>query len=137
MQRLTNYWRRYQRVLAYLVFGGLTTLINLALFAGLTKLSVPYLFSNALAWLGSVIFAYFTNRQWVFETSAQSWSARLKESLQFLWYRLLSLGLDELIMLIGISLLARSPLIVKLIDQILIVMINWFFSKYLIFNNNH
>ncbi|MFC6181548.1 GtrA family protein [Lactiplantibacillus daowaiensis] len=133
MQVLSNLWRQYQRVAAYLIFGGLTTLINLALFAGLTHLTVPYLISNVLAWFGSVVFAYLTNRQWVFETNAQTWTARLKEVGQFFWYRALSLGIDELIMLVGISLLAGNPLIVKLIDQVLIVVINWFFSKHLIF----
>lgn len=133
-QLMQQTWQKYQRVLAYLIFGGLTTVVNFVLFGGLTAWTAfPYLLSNIIAWLGSVLFAYWTNRRWVFETHAQTKRARGREVLNFFGYRALSLGLDELIMLVGISLLGGNALIVKLVDQVLIVLINWIFSKYLIF----
>ena len=134
IQLVQRVWHQHRSMWAYLVFGGLTTLVNLVLFGGLTGLfNCPYLISNVIAWFGSVLFAYVTNRRWVFNSSATTLAARVKEVASFFWYRALSLGVDELIMFVGVTLLAGNTLIVKIIDQVIIVLINWVFSKYLIF----
>ncbi|CAJ1227298.1 GtrA family protein [Lactiplantibacillus xiangfangensis] len=134
---LQRIYSQYKNVVAYLIFGGLTTAMNFILFGLLTlpAINCPYLISNVLAWFGSILFAYTTNRRWVFDSQANTFQARFREVVSFFGYRVLSLGVDELIMFIGISLLAGNGLIVKLIDQIIIVLINWIFSKYFIFKN--
>lgn len=137
-QLVLQVWQRHRSVLAYLIFGGLTTAVNFILFGLLTSSAIncPYLISNVIAWFGSVLFAYVTNRKWVFENHATTRKAQLREVASFFWYRGLSLGVDELIMFIGVSLLAGNNLVVKLIDQVIIVLINWVFSKYLIFKSS-
>ncbi len=136
VQLVQRVWQQHRSMWAYLIFGGLTTVVNFVLFGGLTGLvHCPYLISNVIAWFGSVLFAYVTNRRWVFNSQATTARARLKELASFFWYRALSLGVDELIMFVGVSLLAGNSLLVKLIDQIIIVLINWVFSKYLIFKS--
>ncbi|RRK10491.1 GtrA family protein [Lactiplantibacillus garii] len=135
IQLVQQVWQRHRSVLAYLIFGGLTTAVNFILFGVLTLPAVncPYLISNVIAWFGSVLFAYVTNRRWVFDSQATTLRARVREVASFFWYRALSLGVDELIMFVGVSLLAGNGMLVKLIDQVIIVLINWVFSKYLIF----
>ncbi|CAM3078439.1 GtrA family protein [Lactiplantibacillus plajomi] len=134
IQLILKTWQRHRRIWAYLIFGGLMTVVNFVLYGGLTGwLQCPYLISNVIAWFGSVLFAYVTNRRWVFTSHADSGRAQLREIASFFWYRALSLGVDELIMFVGVSLLAGNGLIVKLIDQVIIVLLNWVFSKYLIF----
>lgn len=130
-------YSQYKNVVTYLIFGGLTTAMNFILFGILTlpAINCPYLISNALAWFGSILFAYTTNRRWVFDSQADTLQARFREVVSFFGYRVLSLGVDELIMFIGVGLLAGNSLLVKLIDQIIIVLINWVFSKYFIFKN--
>ncbi|RRK09428.1 GtrA family protein [Lactiplantibacillus garii] len=133
-QRLQQLWQRYKSVLAYLFFGGLTTVVNYLVF-WIFNLFCSYLIANTVAWLLSVLFAYITNKLWVFEAKTPTWRARLKEAGSFFGFRLLSYFVDQGIMIVGISFLHGNALIVKLIDQILIVVMNWFFSKLFIFKN--
>jgi putative flippase GtrA len=131
---ITQLWQRYHSVLAYLIFGGLTTVVNFVVFWLFNDLiQWPYWLSNVIAWLLSVLFAYVTNKLWVFDAKTPTLSSLLKEASSFFGFRLLSLGVDEAIMVIGISVLHGNPLLVKLIDQVVIVVINWFFSKLFIF----
>lgn len=132
MRLFKQLWHQYSSVLAYLIFGGLTTLVNILVF-GVANFVLPYWLANVLAWFVSVLFAYFTNRRWVFTTHATSRRAQLREMASFFWYRALSLGIDELIMIIGVSLLGGNQMLVKLIDQVVVVILNWFFSKLFIF----
>lgn len=134
MRTLQQLWRRYHAVLAYLFFGGLTTVVNYVVF-GITNLWTPYLVANTIAWLLSVLFAYVTNKRWVFDAQTPTTGALLKELFSFFGFRLLSYFIDQLIMIIGISWLGGNPWLVKLIDQVIIVVLNWFFSKLFIFKN--
>ena len=113
---------KYKAVIAYLFFGGLTTIINIVVFQVCSvNLGMYYQLANFLAWLLSVLFAFITNKLWVFE---MWW---------FFFYRIISLGFDAGIMFIGISLLHANGLLTKLVDQVVIVLLNYFFSKFLIF----
>ena len=89
---------------------------------------------NVISWIASVLFAYFTNKLWVFEakteTKQESWAAFGK----FIFFRVLSLGLDMLCMYLFISILATGDLVAKLVTQVVVVLANYVFSKFLIFN---
>ena len=92
-----------------------------------------YQIANVLAWLASVIFAFITNKLWVFNSKSMAWRPFLWETLTFFFFRLLSLAVDQFIMFVGISLLSGNPLIVKIIDNVIVVILNYFFSKWIIF----
>ena len=82
--------------LTYLIFGGLTTLVNLVVYFLFREIfDFHYMIANVISWAASVLFAFFTNKIWVFEakseTKKESWLAFWK----FLFFRVLSLGLDE------------------------------------------
>ncbi|WP_130852083.1 GtrA family protein, partial [Lactiplantibacillus mudanjiangensis] len=130
MDFIQKIWLQYKNVLAYLFFGGFTTIINLIVF-GILNYYIPTLYwlSNVIAWFISVLFAYITNKIWVFNSTTDTNKQLFREALSFFCFRLLSLGIDELIMVIGISWVGGNAIIVKLIDQIIIVLLNWFFSK--------
>jgi len=69
MKRLTHLYYQYKDVLAYLIFGGLTTVVNLVVFyLTATRGGWNYQLGNAMAWFLSVLFAYLTNRVWVFHS---------------------------------------------------------------------
>ena len=127
-QLIKQLWQRYQSVLSYLIFGGLTTLINIIVF-GIFNQFWPYWIANTIAWLISVLFAYITNKIWVFDSQTPTFRAVLIEMTSFFGFRLLSYFIDQGIMIVGISVLHGNDLIVKLIDQIIVVLLNWFSSK--------
>ena len=133
-QQLQHLWHRYKSVLAYLFFGGLTTVVNYLVF-WIFNMFCSYLIANTFAWFLSVLFAYVTIKLWVVDAKTPTVRARLKEATSFFGFRLLSYFVDQGIMIVGISFLHGNDLIVKLIDQVLIVVLNWFFSKLFIFKD--
>ena len=60
--------RKYREILAYMLFGGVTTLVNMAVLEIFARLGCPTWLSNAIAWVTAVLVAYFTNRRWVFHS---------------------------------------------------------------------
>ncbi|MCP0886848.1 GtrA family protein [Ligilactobacillus sp. WILCCON 0076] len=131
---LKTYFIKYKSVISYLFFGGLTTLINLVVFQICSaNLHMYYQLANLIAWLLSVLFAFFTNKVWVFGSEYTTVSAFLIEMWWFFFYRIISLGFDAGIMYIGVSILQANKLATKLVDQIIIVILNYFFSKVFIF----
>ena len=125
-------FRKYREVIAYLFFGGLTTFVNIVVFAILEKV-MNYQVANILAWVGSVLFAYITNKLWVFTSRTKNKNELLKEISSFFLFRGLSLLMDIVIMWIGISLLHGNPLLTKIIDNVVVVIANYVFSKFYIF----
>lgn len=60
---------KYKELILYVFFGGLTTLVNLGTFALLAEmLHMNYIPATVISWIISVLFAYITNRIWVFES---------------------------------------------------------------------
>ncbi|NLA77733.1 MAG: GtrA family protein, partial [Clostridiales bacterium] len=56
---------KYREILMYLIFGGLTTLVNWATYGVLEKfVGLDMNVCNVIAWVAGVLFAYFTNRKW-------------------------------------------------------------------------
>ncbi|NRD14315.1 GtrA family protein [Pediococcus acidilactici] len=125
---------KYKQVILYLFFGGLTTIINILSFEILlTNFNLYYQLCNVIAWIISVTFAYFTNKVWVFESNYTTRASFFFEFVKFYFFRLLSLGFELIIVHVGIKVLHMDPLLVKLIDNVFIVLINYIFSRVFIF----
>lgn len=132
LRLLEPVYRRYKQPLLYLFFGVLTTVLNLFVFWLCTK-ALPPLWANAAAWVAGVIFAYVTNRIWVFRSRRRKvW----KEFLSFSAGRLATLGIEELMLWAGIDLLHLNAMPVKLAAQVLVVIGNYAVSKVLVFHQN-
>lgn len=114
----------------YVVFGILTTVVNILVYFVFTRLGVNYLISNVLAWFFSVLFAYVTNRRWVFESKS---SNILKECGLFFSGRIFSGVVDTGLMWLFIDVLAIGDLISKIVIQIVVVVLNYVISKWVVF----
>ena len=115
----------------YLIIGAFTTLVSIGSYALFSKaLHIGYLISNILSWIVSVIFAYFTNRWFVFHSENRN---ILKEFTSFTGSRLLTLLLDTLLMVLFIELLKMDDFIAKILVQVVIVIANYIISKFLVF----
>ena len=90
-------YKKYEEVILYVVFGVLTTLVNFVSFWVFNKILGEkfYLVSNVIAWFISVVFAYVTNKLWVFESKSWAFKILLKEVPEFFAARLFSLGVEE------------------------------------------
>ena len=132
--KLKSLWEKYKEIINYFIIGILTTLLNYISFAVLVYgLELEMHLSNIIAWLIGVIFAYFTNKLFVFESKSFKTKVLLKEILSFGVARVFSLLLEELILFIFVNRLGMEKLIIKLFANIIVVIVNYILSKFIIF----
>ena len=125
---------RYREQLLYLVFGFLAFLVSMGTFALADRvLKMPTLVANVFSWVITVAFAYVTNRTWVFESKATGLAPIVREILSFAAGRLLTLGVEEFMLFVGVTLLAFDSILVKLIAQVVVIILNYVISKFVVF----
>lgn len=148
MNKIKELFIKYKELIVYVVFGVLTTVVNFVVFWIFSKILGDdlYLVNNAVAWVVSVIFAYVTNKLWVFDS--KSWALKIvaKEVVEFVAARLFSFGVEEGGLLLFVNVLGfdeysvtlfgfeiTGQLIAKVILAVIVVILNYFFSKFVIF----
>lgn len=139
---------KYNEFILYTVFGVGTTVVNFVVYWAMLKVmgDEMYLVANIFAWLASVIYAFITNKLYVFKSTAKDMPTVLKEAAQFGGARLISLVFEEvgLLVLLGAANLSKYTLhlgsisidgtmLIKLILAVFVVISNYFFSKFIIF----
>ena len=130
------FYKKHKEILLYLFFGGLVTVVSIVtfqLFYAVFKINE--LIANVISWVISVLVAYITNRTWVFRSTANTKSAVTAEMLVFFGGRAATLLIEELIILVFVTFLKFNSLAVKLAAQIVVIVLNYIFSKLLIFKD--
>ena len=125
-----NLLKKYKQPLLYIVFGIATTLVNFLAYFLLSMLNFDVVISTILAWLLSVLFAFFTNRKYVFNSVKKDF---LKQLIGFFSMRVATGVLDVLIMLLFVDVLEFNDLLIKLLSNVLVIILNYIFSKFLVF----
>lgn len=133
--------REHRSLLLYLLFGVLTTAVDWGIrfscysgFATALEQS-PWLLHlfDLLAWIGAVLFAYVTNRIWVFHSKKHGWIPILSEAIAFAGSRVLTLALQEGFMFLFCTVLGQNKFLFTLIVSVLVVLLNYVISKLLVF----
>lgn len=140
-------WKKFPKILnretvSYVVFGVLTTLVNIFSYLPLYKVllqtgmadPVVNIISNTTAWVLSVLFAYVTNKLFVFRSRTATAAAAWREFLLFVGARLASYGVDMAGMLLLVNVLHVQNGIAKIVTNVIVMIMNYFFSKLFIFN---
>lgn len=138
---MTELWNKYKSVIAYLFWGVVTTIVNIGVFQWLSSgIHWNYEVATVIAWFVSVLVAYLTNKVWVFGSHYTTFRAFIVEFVKFYFYRALTLLIDIVFMYVGVTLLgfdsAIQQLVVKILDNVVVVIANYIFSKWLIFKSN-
>ncbi len=136
MEKLRALLRKYRELIAYVIVGGLTTLVSMALYYGSTwtfldgndPLQVQI--ANVISWVGAVAFAYVTNRVFVFRSRN---TAIFREMLSFVSSRVLTLLLDMGFMWLLVTAIGIDHRIAKLVSMVLVTVGNYIISKLLVF----
>ena len=143
MNKLMKLWNQYREALMYLIFGGLTTLVNVGAFMLLKAAGLTTGVANAIALTASILFAYVTNKLWVFESREKGLNA-LKEFAMFIACRIATGFMDQIIVVLGVDKLGSLlnladnswwALAVKVFANVLVIIANYVFSKLLIFRH--
>ena len=136
MNKLLEIYKKHKEIVNYLIVGGLTTLVSMTLFYGSTWTfldgndALELQVANVLSWTGAVIFSYFANRIFVFESKEKN---ILKEFLAFISSRLLTLLLDMGTMFVLSTLLQVNYNISKIVAMVLVTVGNYVISKIFVF----
>ena len=131
---LADWYRSHQEGIRYLIFGALTTLVNIVAYSILYyAFHINNATSNIIAWIIGATFAYITNKLYVFNSKVNTKIELLKEILYFYGCRLLTLVIDEAIMIVTVDKFGWNALLMKIIANIIVIILNFIFSKILIF----
>ncbi|ETO95420.1 GtrA-like protein [Lachnoanaerobaculum sp. MSX33] len=132
---IKNLWLRYKELFFYAVFGVGATVINIVSYRVLANTfgKKYFLIANIIAWILAFIFAFITNKLFVFES--KSWEAQIamKEFVGFLSARLATGILDTVLMWVFVSIISLDDTLSKIIINILVIIINYIASKFFIF----
>lgn len=134
----TKYYREHKEGMRYLVFGGLTTIVNIIVFT-LTHdiFDLSTTISNIIAWILAVIFAYITNKFFVFYTKAKDKKDLVREICSFFGARVFTLVLETIFLNIFIDTLGFNSILMKIISNIIVIILNFIFSKIFIFKKEN
>ena len=126
--------RKYKFIILYGIFGVLTTAINIGVYGALYNgLGVSNVISNVIAWVISVLFAFITNKLWVFESKSFNFKLFLTELGSFTVCRVATGVLDLGIMFVGVDLLNGPAIILKVASNIIVIILNYVMSKIFVF----
>lgn len=130
--KMNELFKKYKEPVLYILFGIATTLVNIFAYFLLSKTSLSTAVSTSFAWFISVIFAFLTNRKYVFNAPKVGF---LKQLIGFFSMRVITGALDVLIMIIFVDVLDFNDMIIKVLSNVLVIILNYIFSKFLVFKN--
>lgn len=140
IKKAIEIYKKYEEIWNYLVVGGLTTLVSLLAYIIVTRTGlldvndpIQLQIANIVKWVAGVLFAYFTNRKFVFKSKNGN---KLKEFINFTSSRVITLFLDMAIMGIMVSWLGIIDLIALIVSQVAVTVGNYILSKFFVFKKH-
>ena len=134
MNKTKDILNKYKESILYLLFGGCSVIVNIVVYyisAHIFELST--VISNIIAWIIAVIFAYITNKIWVFESKSWNKEVIFDEVPSFFTFRIITGIIDIAIMFIFVDKLYFNDMIVKVISNIIVIILNYLASKFIVF----
>ena len=134
MDKIVGLVKKHWDIVVYLVFGVLTTAVDfLIYFPCYNWLHIPATVSNVIAWVGAVIFAYLTNKPFVFHST--DWSPKTvgPELIKFVGTRLGSMLIQTGIIFVTVDLLQINGNLMKILTAVIVIVLNYVGSKFLVF----
>lgn len=136
--KLADIYESHLEGMRYLVFGALATAVNIGVYSLCFYLfNISNSISNVIAWIVAAVFAYYTNKVLVFESKVNTKKELLKEATSFFGCRLLTLAIDQAIMVITVDKLKFNGFIMKVIANVIVIILNFVFSKLFIFKKDN
>ena len=137
-EKIVKLYEKYRELIQYLIFGVLTTIVNFVVYYTLkfifgTVEGAYGVAFNTIANILAIIFAYVTNRIWVFKSEAKGFKAIMKEMFSFFSCRIATMLNDMFVYWFGCNVLHWNDFIVKCIAQVIIIVLNFILSKLIVF----
>lgn len=126
----TDYYREHKEGMRYLVFGALSTVVNFVVY---DFINLSTTIRNVIAWVVAVMFAYITNKAFVFFTKAKDIKDLIREIISFFGARVITLVIETIFLYIFIDKFGFNDNLMKIISSIFVIILNFIFSKLFIF----
>lgn len=135
---LNPIYKKYKEMLLYLFFGGLAFVISILSY-GIADvvLGINELIANIISWILAVLFAFFTNRIWVFQSATHTVKEFAIQMANFFGGRVVTLIVEEVIILVFITILGFPSIPVKVAAQIVVIVLNYIISKFWVFKKKN
>ncbi|MBQ6546670.1 MAG: GtrA family protein [Bacilli bacterium] len=141
INRITELYKKYKEIINYVIVGGCTTVVSIASFYIvrffiLTKDNQLHIqIATIISWILAVLFAFFANKKYVFESKKKG-KGLLLEMIKFFLSRLTTLLIEMISMWILTSPLSINDRIAKILVQFIILVLNYLFSKLFVFKKH-
>jgi putative flippase GtrA len=138
LDKIKELYLKYKEIINYLIVGVLTTVVSLTVYYGLVltilnpKNPIQLQAANITSWICAVAFAYWANRKFVFESKSKE---IVKEASAFVTARVGTLVMDMVFMFVTVSLFGMNDKVAKLLDQVMVTIANYVFSKLFVFKD--
>lgn len=142
IKKIKKLYNKYKEIVNYLIIGVLTTVVSLVsfylirIFVFTSDSQIDIQLANVISWILAVLFAFVTNKKYVFESSSRGYQ-KFVEMIKFYISRLTTLGVEMFVMWLLTSPLKVDDMISKIIVQFIIVILNYVFSKLFVFKKKH
>lgn len=142
IEKIKKLYNKYKEIVNYLIIGVLTTVVSLVsfylvrIFVFTNDSQFDIQLANVISWVLAVLFAFVTNKKYVFESKSTGYQKFL-EMIKFYVSRLTTLGVEMFVMWLLTSPLKLNDMISKIIVQFIIVILNYVFSKLFVFKKKH
>ena len=136
-EKFKPYWDKFvnRETITYVIAGVLTTVVNfIAYYLFCNIIGIENLIANGIAWVIAVVFAYIINDLWVFRSERASIRRQIEKISKFFGARILSFVVEEAGMFLFVDIIGWNNMIVKAALAVIVIILNYFFSKLYIFN---
>lgn len=142
MNNIINLYKKYQEIINYLIVGVLTTVVSIAtyfLFSLILDIenNILFIIANVLSWICAVVFAYITNKKFVFNTTTSNKKEEIKVFSMFVSSRITTLLIELAFMFITVKVILINDKIAKIIAQFIVIVLNYVLSKLFVFKKKN
>ncbi len=130
---IRDFYYKHESVMLYLIVGAMTTAVSLIAQYIPAFLGLPTEANTTISWICAATFAFFTNKAWVFKNEEKEKSDWIRQAASFYGARLFTFFSEFAFMEITVRVLGQNEYIMKLIAQVFILVLNYLFSKFVIF----
>lgn len=134
---IVRLYRKYEELVMYLIVGVCTMIVSLVSYYILANpMGIYYQAANIISWVLAVAFAYVTNKKYVFKSNYTGLSGTAREMTSFVSSRIASLLAEIVSMYFFVQICQIDDNIVKLMNQVLVTVLNYIFSKFWVFRKS-
>ena len=142
MNKIFDLYKKYQEIINYLIVGVLTTVVSIVTYFIFSLIldienNILFILANVLSWICAVVFAYITNKKFVFNTTTSSKKEELKVFSMFVSSRITTLLIELAFMFITVKVILINDKIAKVIAQFIVIVLNYVLSTLVVFKRKN